>query len=351
MLRNIAIYIQPSAKPFIHLTGVFMKRRLFALSTAAAAITLSLASSAAFAQTKWDLASAYPATNFHSENLVQFANDVDKATAGKLKITVHTNASLFKAPEIKRAVQGGQAQAGEIIFANFQNEWQIYGADGLPFLADSYDEAAKLYKAQKPLIEKKLADQGMGLLYAVAWPPQGIYTKKPLNSAADLKGIKWRAYSPNTSRIAELVGAQPVTVQAAELSQALATGVVESTMTSGATGVDSKLYESLKYYYDMQAWLPKNAVIVNKAAFDALDKPTQAAVLKAAADAEVRGTAASKRVNTETLEKLKANGMSIVVPSAQLKADMKKVGDTMVKEWLDKSGAEGKAVLDAFAKP
>ena len=315
-----------------------MKRRLFALTATAAALTLSLAS-------------AYPATNFHSENLQQFANDVDKASGGKLKITVHANAALFKAPEIKRAVQGGQAQAGEIIFANFQNEWQIYGADGLPFLADSYDEAAKLYKAQKPLIEKKLGEQGMGLLYAVAWPPQGIYTKKPLNSAADLKGIKWRAYSPNTSRIAELVGAQPVTVQAAELSQALATGVVESTMTSGATGVDSKLYESLKYYYDMQAWLPKNAVIVNKAAFDALDKPTQAIVLKAAADAEVRGTAASKRVNTETLEKLKANGMSVVVPSAQLKADMKKVGDTMLKEWLEKAGAEGKAVVDAFSKP
>jgi TRAP-type C4-dicarboxylate transport system substrate-binding protein len=325
-----------------------MQRRTLYLSLLAGLFAFS---GLASAQTKWDLPAAYPATNFHTVNMTQFAADVDKATAGKLKITVHTNASLFKAPEIKRAVQGGQAQAGEIIFANFQNEWQIYGADGLPFLADSYDEAAKLYKAQKPLIEKKLADQGMGLLYAVAWPPQGIYTKKPLNSAADLKGIKWRAYSPNTSRIAELVGAQPVTVQAAELSQALATGVVESTMTSGATGVDSKLYESLKYYYDMQAWLPKNAVIVNKAAFDALDKPTQAAVLKAAADAEVRGTAASKRVNTETLEKLKANGMSIVVPSAQLKADMKKVGDTMVKEWLDKSGAEGKAVLDAFAKP
>ena len=327
-----------------------MKRRLFALTATAAALALSLASGAAFAQTKWDLAAAYPATNFHTENLQQFANDVDKATAGKLKITVHSNASLFKAPEIKRAVQGGQAQAGEIIFANFQNEWQIYGADGLPFLADSYDEAAKLYKAQKPLIEKKLAEQGMGLLYSVAWPPQGIYTKKPLNSAADLKGIKWRAYSPNTSRIAELVGAQPVTVQAAELSQALATGVVESTMTSGATGVDSKLYESLKYYYDMQAWLPKNAVIVNKAAFDALDKATQAIVLKAAADAEVRGTAASKRVNTDTLEKLKANGMSVVSPSPQLKADMKKVGDTMLKEWLDKSGAEGKALVDAFSK-
>lgn len=325
-----------------------MQRRIFSL-TAFAAVT-ALSASMASAQTKWDLASAYPATNFHSENLVQFANDVDKATGGKLKITVHSNASLFKAPEIKRAVQGGQAQAGEIIFANFQNEWQIYGADGLPFLADSYDESVKLYKVQKPLIEKKLAEQGMGLLYSVAWPPQGIYTKKPLNSAADLKGIKWRAYSPATSRIAELVGAQPVTVQAAELSQALATGVVESTMTSGATGVDSKLYESLKYYYDMQAWLPKNAVLVNKKAFDALDKPTQEAVLKAAADAEARGLVASKKVNTDTLEKLKANGMQVVTPSAALKADMKKVGDTMLKEWLEKAGPEGKALVDAFNK-
>jgi TRAP-type C4-dicarboxylate transport system substrate-binding protein len=325
-----------------------MQRRTFALTAAAAVFALS--AGIASAQTKWDLASAYPATNFHSENLVQFANDVDKATGGKLKITVHSNASLFKAPEIKRAVQGGQAQAGEIIFANFQNEWQIYGADGLPFLADSYDEAMKLYKAQKPLIEKKLAEQGMGLLYSVAWPPQGIYTKKPLASAADLKGIKWRAYSPATSRIAELVGAQPVTVQAAELSQALATGVVESTMTSGATGVDSKLYESLKYYYDTQAWLPKNAVLVNKAAFDALDKPTQAAVLKAAADAEVRGQAASKKVNVDTLEKLKSFGVQVLPPSPQLKADLKKVGDTMLKEWLEKAGPEGKALVDAFNK-
>ena len=326
-----------------------MQRRLFTLASAAAAIALY--AGMASAETKWDLASAYPATNFHSENLVQFANDIDKATAGKLKITVHSNASLFKAPEIKRAVQGGQAQAGEIIFANFQNEWQIYGADGLPFLADSYDESIKLYKAQKPLIEKKLAEQGMALLYSVAWPPQGIYTKKPINSVADLKGIKWRAYSPATSRIAELVGAQPVTVQAAELSQALATGVVDSTMTSGATGVDSKLYESLKYYYDTQAWLPKNAVLVNKKAFDALDKPTQDAVLKAAADAEVRGFAASKKVNVDTLEKLKSFGVQVLPPSPQLKADLKKVGDTMLKEWLEKAGPEGKALVDAFNKP
>ncbi|TXC66500.1 TRAP transporter substrate-binding protein [Piscinibacter aquaticus] len=327
-----------------------LTRRTLNAAALIATISLGTLAPAAFAQTKWDLPAAYPATNFHSENLAQFAAEVDKASGGKLKITVHPNASLFKAPEIKRAVQGGRAQIGEILLTAYQNEWPIFGADGLPFLADSYDESMKLYKAQKPLLEKKLGEQGMMLLYSVARPPQGIYTKKPLASAADLKGIKWRAYSPATARIAELVSAQPVTVQAAEFAQALATGVVESTMTSGATGVDSKLFEHLKYYYDTQARLPKNAVIVNKAAFDALDKPTQAAVLKAAADAEARGWAASQKVNTDTLEKLKANGMQVLPPSAQLKTDMQKVGETMLKEWLDKAGAEGKALVDAYRK-
>jgi TRAP-type C4-dicarboxylate transport system substrate-binding protein len=303
------------------------------------------------AQTKWDLPAAYPASNFHSVTLTEFANDVDKASGGKLKITVHAGASLFKAPEIKRAVQGGQAQAGEILLANFANEWPIYAADGLPFLADSYDEAMKLYKAQKPLLEKRLASEGMMLLYAVPWPPQGIYTKKPIDSAADLKGIKWRAYSPATARIAELVGAQPVTVQAAEVSQAFATGVAESMMSSGSTGADSKLYEHVKYWYDTQAWLPKDAVIINKKAFDALDKATQDVVLKAGADAEVRGWAASKKTNTDSLEKLKAGGMQILPPSAALKADMKKVGETMLAEWLSKAGDDGKALIDAFRKP
>lgn len=325
-----------------------LTRRSFASIAVLASAGLA---AGAHAQTKWDLPAAYPAANFHTENLSQFAADVDKATGGKLKITVHANASLFKAPEIKRAVQGGQAQMGEILLANFQNEWQIFGVDGLPFLADSYDASMKLYKAQKPALEKKLGEQGMMLLYAVPWPPQGIYVKKPIASAADLKGVKWRAYSPATARIAELVGAQPVTVQAAELSQAMATGVVESYMSSGSTGYDTKTYEHIKYWYDTQAWLPKNAVIVNKAAFDALDAATKQAVLKAGADAEARGWTVSKAKNDEYKDLLKKNGMNIVAPPAALTADMKKVGETMLKEWLDKAGPEGQAVVDAFKKP
>jgi len=318
--------------------------------SATAALALTIAAATAQAQTKWDLPAAYAATNFHSVNLAEFAADVDKATGGKLKITVHPNASLFKAPEIKRAVQGGQAQIGEVLISNFTNEWPLFGADALPFLADSWDESAKLWKVQKPFFEKKLAEQGMMALFAVPWPPQGIYSKKPLNSAADLKGVKWRAYNPATSRIAELVGAQPVTIQAAEVSQAFATGVAESMISSGSTGWDAKLHEHVKYWYDTQAWLPKNVILVNVAAFKALDKPTQDALLKAGADAEARGLASAKRANGETLDKLKGGGMNILPPSPQLKADMAKVGETLLKEWLDKAGPEGKALIDAYRK-
>jgi TRAP-type C4-dicarboxylate transport system substrate-binding protein len=309
------------------------------------AVTLTLP---AFAQTKWDLPTAYPANNFHTENIQQFASDVDRATAGKLKITVHPNASLFKAPEIKRAVQGGQVQIGEILLVNFENEDPLFGLDGVPFLATSYGAAQKLYKASRKALDEHLAKQGMKLLYTVPWPPQGIYSNRPLNSGADMKGLKWRAYSPATARIAELVGAQPVTIQAAEVPQALATGVIDSYMSSGATGYDSKTYESLKLYYDTQAWIPKNAMIVNRKAFDALDKPTQQAVLRAAADAETRGWKLSEEKNGWYVDQLKQKGMSILQPSEQLRADLRKVGNFMLAEWLRKSGNDGKAVVDQF---
>jgi len=319
-------------------------KRLPALA-ALAALALALP---AVAQTKWDMPTAYPANNFHTENVQQFASDVEKTTGGKLKITVHSNASLFKAPEIKRAVQGGQAQAGEILLVNFENEDPLYGLDGIPFLATSYADSQKLYKASRKTLEDKLGKQGMKLLFTVPWPPQGIYTKRTLASVTDMKGLKWRAYSPATAKIAELVGAQPVTVQAAEVSQALATGVIDSYMSSGATGYDSKTYEHIANWYDTQAWLPKNAIIVNQKAFDALDKPTQAALLKVAAEAEARGWKLSEEKNGWYVDQLKAKGMSIVKPSEQLTADLRKVGNYMLAEWLRKAGDDGRKVIDAY---
>jgi TRAP-type C4-dicarboxylate transport system substrate-binding protein len=314
------------------------------------ATALAAALGTAQAQVKWDLPTAYPATNFHTENIQQFADELDKATGGKLKIVVHANASLFKAPEIKRAVQGGQAQAGEILWVNFENEDSLFGIDGVPFLATSYAEALKLWRASRKPLEERLAKQGMKVLFSVPWPPQGIYSKRPLASVGDMKGLKWRAYSPATSRIAELVGAQPLTIQAAEVPQALATGVMDSMMSSGATGYDSKIFEHVKNFYDTQAWLPKNAVIVNQKALDALDKATQAAVLKAAATAETRGWKISEEKTGWYLEQLKKNGMTVAAPSPDLKAGLKKVGDTMLADWLKKAGSDGQSVVTAFRK-
>lgn len=320
------------------------------LVAAIACAGLGLAALPAAAQTRWDMPTPYPVTNFHTENIQQFANDVDKASGGKLKITVHPGGSLFKANEIKRAVQGGQAQIGEIILSGYSNENPLFGTDNVPFLATSYAEAKKLYTAQKPGLDALLAKQGLKMLFSVPWPPQGIFAKNPIGSAADLKGVKWRAYNPQTSRIAELVGAQPVTIQAAELSQALATGAVSAFMTSGATGSDAKVWEQVKYFYDAQAWLPKNAVLVSQKAFDALDKATQDAVMKAAAEADVRGWKVSEEKTRFYLGELARNGMTVTPPSAALQADLKKIGDTMVAEWLKTTGADGQAILDAYRK-
>lgn len=304
----------------------------------------------ATAQTRWDLASAFVPSNYHVENLQQFASEVDKATAGQLKITVHANSTLFKANEIKRAVQGGQVQAGEILMVAYENESGVLGVDGIPFLVTSYEAARKLYQAQRPVLEKYLERQGLTLLYCVPWPASGIYTRKPVNAMADMRGVKWRAYSPATTKMGELMGAQPVTVQAAELSQALATGVVEAFMTSSQTGVDSRVYEQVKYFYDLQAALPKNAVFVNAATFQALTPAQQAAVRKAATEAEGRGWSASMEWNEKSKKTLVAKGMQVLAPSAKLAADAQQMGQALLQDWQKKAGAEGEAIVANYQR-
>ncbi|MBX3623046.1 MAG: TRAP transporter substrate-binding protein [Rhizobacter sp.] len=304
----------------------------------------------AHAQTKWDLPSGYGGNTFHVQNLEWFAQEVDKTTGGKLKITVHPNASLFKANEIKRAVQTGQTQAGEFILSGAANENALFGIDAVPFLATTYAESKKLNDVSRPALEKLLASQGMKLLYAVPWPGQSLYSKKPVATLADLKGTKMRAYNPATTRIAELAGAQPVTIQLAELPQALATGGVDNFLTSSASGVDSKLYEQVKYFYDVNAWLPRNALVVNTKAFEALDKATQAAVLKAAQEAQERGWKTSEQKDNEYLKELAAKGMNVDRSNTKLKGEFKAIGERMTAEWLKQAGPEGQAIIDAYRK-
>jgi TRAP-type transport system periplasmic protein len=304
----------------------------------------------AFAQTKWDLPTGYATGSFQTENVQAFANDVDKATAGKLKITLHANASLYKANEIKRAVQTGQTPAGEFLLSGAANENPLYGVDSIPFLATNYADSRKLYNASKPALEKLLAGQGIKLMFSVPWPGQSLYSVKEIKSPEDLKGTKMRAYNPATTRIAQMLKAQPTTIQLAELGQALATGTVENFLTSTASGVENKLFEQTKFFYPVNAWLPRNATVVSQKAFDALDKPTQEAVLKAAAAAEARGWAMSEQKDAEFVKELAAKGMKVTPPSDALRKELLAIGESMTADWLKTTGAEGQAIVDAYRK-
>lgn len=310
----------------------------------------ALAATAASAQTKWDMPTPYGDGNFHTKNVVQFAKDVEKATGGKLTITVHSNGSLIKHPEIKASVRRGVAPIGEVLISNHQNESPIYGADSVPFLATSYAAARKLYAAQKPFLEKKLAEEGLVLLYSVPWPSQGIYAKKEIKTIEDLKGLKFRTYNTATQRIAQLAGAVPTQIEVPDIPTAFATNRVEAMITSPSTGADTKAWDYLSHFHHTQAWLPRNIVIVQKSAFDALPADVKAGVLKAAKEAEDRGWKASEAETDEKIGIMQKNGMKIIQPSDALKKGFAEIGKTMTAEWEKNAGADGKAILDAFRK-
>ena len=298
---------------------------------------------------KWDMALAYGAGNFHSANATEFAKNVTEKSGGKLTIVTHPGGSLFKGGEIFRAVRTGQAQIGERFMSALGKEDPLLEIDSQPFLATSYSDAMKLYKASKDEIVKSLDSKGLIFLYAVPWPAQGLYSKKEINNVGDLKGLKFRAYNSATIRIAELTGMAPTKIEAAEISQAFSTGAVESMITSPTTGKNKKIWENgVKYFYDIAAWFPKNMVIVNKDAWNKLDSKTQELVMQQAALAERKGWNLSKKGNVADKKALADAGMQVGKVNAALKAHFEEVGAKMAKEWADKAGSRGAGVLAAY---
>jgi TRAP-type C4-dicarboxylate transport system substrate-binding protein len=313
---------------------------------------IALAAFAAFggaqAQTKWDMPTPYSEGEFHTRNVKTFVEDVKKNTNGALDITVHSNGSLIKHPDILRAASTGQVNIAEFLLGQFGNEDPVFAADNVPFVAPGYDAAFKFYQAQKPVLEKKLEGRGMKLLYAVAWPGQGIYSKDPVKTTADFKGLKMRTYSPLTSRLAELLGMTPVQAQVPDIPQLFATGAMQTMVTSSATGTASKAWEFVKNYYKTNAWNPKNVVVVNQRAFARLPKNQQEGLLKAAAAAEPRGWEMSKQRERDADELLAKNGVSVSEPSPELKTALAKIGEQMAVEWEKSAGADGQEILKRY---
>lgn len=308
---------------------------------------LVASTSVTFAE-KWDMPMAYSATNFHSATGAEFAKCITTGTGGEIEVVTHPSGSLFKGADIKRAIQTGQAPIGERLLSGHQNENAVFGVDSIPFLATSFEDAAKLWKAAKPTMEKILADQNLVLLYSVPWPPQGLYFNREVNSVADMNGIKFRSYNNSTARLAELTGMLPVTIEAAEISQAFATGVAESMISSGATGYDRKVWESLTHFYEVDAWLPRNYIMVNKDVWGGVSDANKNVIRACAELAEYAGTWRAVEYTQFTLNGLKAGGMTVGPAADSLVGELKVIGETMTNEWLEAAGADGKAIVDAY---
>ncbi len=316
-------------------------------------LSLALLVAAAFAggahaQSKWDMPTPYSDGEFHTQNVRLFVAEVKKATGGQIDINVHSNGSLIKHPDMLRAVSTGQVPIAEFLLGQFGNEDPVFAVDNLPFLAAGFDNAQKLDAAQQPVLEKKLQGRGLKLLYAVAWPGQGIYSKNPLKTVDDLKGTKFRTYSPQTARLAELLGASPTVIQVPEVPQAFATGTISAMITSSATGTATKAWEFVKNYYLTNAMHPKNVVVVNARAFERLTPAQKQAVTYAASTAQTRGWAMAKVREMEANEMLGKNGMTLHKPDAAMMKAFTGAGDTMLKEWQQKAGADGAAIVKAY---
>ena len=318
------------------------------LVSIAIATVLAFAAEQSSAETTWNLATAYKDENFHTRNIAMFAQDVEDRTGGELRITLHTNASLLKMPEIKRGIQTGQVQAGEILLSAYGSEDPFFEVDGIPFLSRGQMTAWQVYELTLPFIEAKLDEQGLMPLFAVPWPGQGLYAQKPIMQTSDFEGVNFRAYNALTARFAELMGAIPTTVQSAEVPQAFATGVVSAMITSAATGNDTKAWDFASHYYDVNAMNNKNMVIVNRAAFESLSAESQSAVLRAAAKAESRGWIMSNSLQAGLTANLVANGMTVAPPGPELLDELKAIGAQMVGEWLAKAGDRGQAFIEAY---
>ncbi|MFW8634790.1 TRAP transporter substrate-binding protein [Cribrihabitans pelagius] len=296
----------------------------------------------------WDMPTPYPDATFHTANIHEFAKSVSEATGGDLEIKVHSAGSLFKHPEISKAVRSGQVPAGEFFLSLLANDNPVFGADSLPFLATTYDDAERLWAAQKDVIDGLLDQQGLMALYAVPWPPQGLFTKKEITSLDDLAGLKFRTYNANLEKFAALAGAAPTQVEVPDIPQAFSTGRVEAMITSPSTGANSKAWDFLSHYTNIQAWIPKNIVVVNKRAFRRLDEATQTAILDAAKEAEARGWQMSKEETDAKVAVLKENGINVVEPSEELMQGLREIGLKMLEDWTAEAGAPGKTLLDAY---
>jgi TRAP-type C4-dicarboxylate transport system substrate-binding protein len=307
------------------------------------------AATAAQAAEHWNMSAEQPSSNFITRIASDFARQVKRESKGELDISVSPNSTLFKRAQVKAAVARGDIQLGDLFMSVLSEEDPLYALDSLPFLVTDYDQAKRLWQASRPAIEQRLLKDGVRLLYAVPWPPQSLYSNKPVTRMVDFQGMKFRSYNPTIARMAELIGAVPTTIATEDVPQAFASGQVQAMLTSSATGVDLQAWKFVSHFYDIKAFIPKNITVVNEAAFQRLSVTAQQALLMAAKRAEMQGWELSWALNAYQIRTLERRGLTVAAEAPQeVRAGLGVIGRTLAWEWLGKAGEQGREIIDEY---
>lgn len=302
-------------------------------------------SAAVGAQAAWILPTGYGESCFHTANVQRFAQEVGEATHGRLRIDVRPGGSHTPLAKIRERVENGEVAIGEFNLSAEAAVDPLFGLDALPFIVGSYEDAELLWRLSRPAIERALAGRGLVVLYAVPWPPQGLYSGHALASVRDLAGLKLRTYNPATQRLAEFLGAKPVSLPLPELQTALAQKRLDVLLTSATSGVETHTWDYMHYYQDVRAWYPKNIVVANAKVWAALSEKDRQSVLAAARQAEARGWQVSREQDARDRKQLAAHGMRVDDPSPTLAAGLQRQGEHLVREYLHTAGADALSIL------
>ncbi len=298
---------------------------------------------------KMDLNAKYPATNFHTKGAVKFAKLVEKYTNATVKITVHSGSSLVKGNPLK-AVKDGTVALTDMFIPFTSGGGKVFGISALPFIANSYNDAYRLYQISKPAYNKTFKKWNQKLLYAVTWPPSGLYTKKPIKNMNDFKDLKTRTYDKNSANFINMAGGHAIALAWGEVYSALRTGLVNSVVTSSASGKDGKFWEVLNYFTKINYAYPLQAVTINLDYWNSLSKAQQQAMLKAAKEIEKYQWEASKKEDGIALKTLAEHGMKIEKATPEVKKGLNKIANKLLNKFLEDASPAIKKIFKEYRK-
>lgn len=275
---------------------------------------------------------------------------VKESTDGKLEISVQTGGALgYKGPELLKVVRDGLVPVSDMLTSGVAGDEKIFGLVTLPFLIQSFEEGKILNDIARPYFDQVAEEKwNQKILYIAPWPAAGLWSKEKVESLADMQGLKTRTYDKNGALVVEAAGGTPYPLPFSEVYSSLATGVIDSVLTSTPTAVDAKFWEVLKYYAPINVTMATDLVTVNLDAFNKLDKETQDALVSAGKEMEEEMWAMVAELDKEKESLCNEQGITTVEPSQEFLDELSAVTENIRQEWLKDAPPEAQEIVEKF---